>query len=238
MVVAFLPLFLLMQDISSLISEGKAFWANNEIEKAALAFRGALDQSPESPSALMWLGMLNQQRAGDDRNSLETDVLPLYDKARRILSNQANAVADMALALELNAEILAKLGRDAEARQLSVEAGRLHRQSILDLLKQMPAGEGGGVYRIGGTVNPPRIIKRIEPAYPDEARLHRVAGDVVVSIIVDTKGVPRNIHITRGLGFGLDEAAVAAVMQWRFAPAIKGGDPVNVGLQVSLAFKL
>ncbi len=44
--------------------------------------------------------------------------------------------------------------------------------------------------------------------------------------------------MVRGLGFGLDARAIDAVKQWRFQPAMKDGQPVNVQIGVEVGFRL
>lgn len=55
---------------------------------------------------------------------------------------------------------------------------------------------------------------------------------------MDGSGSPKNIHITRPLGYGLDEKAVAAVETWKFEPARKDGQPVSVAILVQVYFHL
>jgi TonB family protein len=55
---------------------------------------------------------------------------------------------------------------------------------------------------------------------------------------VDKDGKPKNIRISRPLGYGLDEKAVQAVSTWRFKPAEKDGIPVNVEIAVEVNFHL
>ena len=99
-------------------------------------------------------------------------------------------------------------------------------------------GIGGGVYRVGGGVSQPILIKKIEPEYSEEARKARFQGTVVLSIIVDDAGMPRNIRVVRPLGLGLDEKAVEAVQKWRFRPAYKDAKPVAVHATVGVNFRL
>ena len=63
------------------------------------------------------------------------------------------------------------------------------------------------------------------------------SGVVVVGLIVDTNGLPQDVHVLRGVGMGLDEKAVEAVKQYRFKPAMQNGKPVAVHLQVEVNFK-
>jgi periplasmic protein TonB len=99
-------------------------------------------------------------------------------------------------------------------------------------------GSGGGAYRIGGEVSAPVLVSKVEPEYSEEARKAKYSGEVLLSIVVDANGTPRDIHVVRPLGLGLDEKAIEAVMKWRFRPGIKGGRPVATQAQVIVNFRL
>lgn len=99
-------------------------------------------------------------------------------------------------------------------------------------------GTGGGAYRIGGEVSAPTLISKTEPEYSEEARKAKYSGSVLLSIVVDVNGLPRDIKVVRPLGLGLDEKAIEAVMKWRFRPGMKGGRPVPVQAQVEVSFRL
>ena len=97
---------------------------------------------------------------------------------------------------------------------------------------------GGGAYRIGGGVSPPQILSKIEPEYSEEARKAKFQGVVVLQIVVDEKGNPRDIKILRPLGLGLDQKAIDAVEKWKFSPGKKDGKPVPVFAQIEVNFRL
>jgi protein TonB len=97
---------------------------------------------------------------------------------------------------------------------------------------------GGGAYRIGGGVSPPQILSKIEPEYSEEARKAKFQGVVVLQIVVDEKGNPRDIKIVRPLGLGLDQKAIDAVEKWKFSPGKKDGKPVPVFAQIEVNFRL
>ena len=99
-------------------------------------------------------------------------------------------------------------------------------------------GMGGGAYRIGGDVSAPVLVSKVEPEYSEEARKAKYSGTVLLSIVVDANGLPRDIHVVRPLGLGLDEKAVEAVSRWRFRPGMKGGHPVATQAQVEVSFRL
>ncbi|HVP43299.1 MAG TPA: energy transducer TonB [Terriglobales bacterium] len=99
-------------------------------------------------------------------------------------------------------------------------------------------GIGGGVFRVGGGVSAPRPLSTPDPEYSEEARKAKYQGVVVLWLIVDQNGNPRDIRVSRSLGLGLDEKAVEAVRRWRFEPAMKDGRPVPVQINVEVSFRL
>jgi TonB family protein len=94
------------------------------------------------------------------------------------------------------------------------------------------------VYKIGGDVNAPAVTTKVEPEYTDEARANKIQGAVLLSVIVNRSGLPNDIAVVRGLDAGLDQAAINAIQQWRFAPATKAGEPVSVKAQIEVHFRL
>jgi len=99
-------------------------------------------------------------------------------------------------------------------------------------------GMGGGAYRIGGGVSPPSILFKVEPEYSEEARKAKFQGTVLLYVVVDEKGLPRDIKVLRPLGLGLDQKAVEAVEKWKFTPGKKDGKPVPVQAQIEVNFRL
>lgn len=99
-------------------------------------------------------------------------------------------------------------------------------------------GFGGGAFKIGGGVTAPVPISKPEPEYSEEARKAKWQGSVILSLVVDDKGMPQDIKVLRKLGMGLDEKAVEAVMKWRFKPGMKDGKPVPVQATIEVTFRL
>jgi len=71
----------------------------------------------------------------------------------------------------------------------------------------------------GGSVEPAVLVSKVDPEYPDAAVRARVEGSVVLEIGIDETGNVSDVQVTRGLPFGLSEAAAEAVRQWRYRPA-------------------
>jgi protein TonB len=99
-------------------------------------------------------------------------------------------------------------------------------------------GIGGGVYRIGGGVSSPSLVFKVEPEYSEEARKAKFQGTVVLYVVVDEKGNPRDLRVVRPLGLGLDEKAIEAVQKWRFRPGFLNGKAVAVAATVEVNFRL
>ena len=103
-------------------------------------------------------------------------------------------------------------------------------------------GEGGGCcggsFVIGGGVSEPVLIKEVRPEYSEEARKARYQGTVILHTIVREDGSVQVLKIARAVGYGLDQKAIAAVLQWLFKPARMNGKPVAVGLSIEVNFNL
>lgn len=98
---------------------------------------------------------------------------------------------------------------------------------------------GGGLYRIGGGVSAPVVIRSVEAEFSDEARRAKYQGVCLISLIVDAQGNPQNIRVARALGMGLDEKAIEAIRQYKFKPAMKDGKtPVPVPITIEVDFRL
>ncbi len=99
--------------------------------------------------------------------------------------------------------------------------------------------DAGPVYHVGGGFTPPKVVKRVDPEYSDEARKHKLQGKVVLSIVIGKDGIPHDIHlVTPALGRGLDENAILAVSQWRFEPGQRDGQSVETEVKVEVSFRL
>lgn len=99
-------------------------------------------------------------------------------------------------------------------------------------------GFGGGLMTVGGGVSAPTVIHSVEPEFTEEARHANLQGTVSIQLIVDAQGNPQDIRVTKHLGMGLDEKAIAAVRQYKFKPAMYQGNPVAVQLVIDVDFRL
>lgn len=96
---------------------------------------------------------------------------------------------------------------------------------------------GREVLRIGGNVKAPERIRYVQPVYPEEAKNARVSGIVIIEAVVDESGHVASAKVLRSV-LGLDEAAIAAVLQWEYTPTTLNGVPVPVLMTVTVNFTL
>ena len=101
-------------------------------------------------------------------------------------------------------------------------------------------GTGGGPYRPGNGVEPPRLLRKVDPQYTADAMRAKVQGTVEIECIVQPNGSCSNIDVVHSLDrvFGLDQEAIKAVQQWRFVPGRRQGQEVPVIVTIELTFTL
>ncbi|HEX9163553.1 MAG TPA: energy transducer TonB [Thermoanaerobaculia bacterium] len=93
-------------------------------------------------------------------------------------------------------------------------------------------------WQVGGDVHAPHLLTRILPGYTAEARKARVGGIIIVEMLIDKEGIVREASIVKPLPFGLDESALDAVMNARFQPAMRRGQPVDAIFRITVNFKV
>ena len=97
------------------------------------------------------------------------------------------------------------------------------------------------VYEVGKDgVSSPKLIKEVKPKYTADAMRARIEGLVVLSGVVMPDGKVGTVAVTRSLDsrYGLDQEAVMALRQWRFAPGMKDGAAVAVLVEIEMAFTM
>jgi TonB family protein len=90
----------------------------------------------------------------------------------------------------------------------------------------------------GAATTPVEITFKPNPGYTDEARSLKLEGEVLLEVSFSANGTLHVNRVVRGLGHGLDEAAVAAANKIRFKPALHTGQPVDSTAIVHVTFQL
>jgi TonB family protein len=100
------------------------------------------------------------------------------------------------------------------------------------------SGSGNAPLRVGGDVQAPVMIEHVDPSYTEEALKARISGIVIVESVIGRDGLVKNTHVLKPLPFGLDQAAVDAVKQWKFKPGTLNGRAVDVIFNLTVNFRL
>jgi periplasmic protein TonB len=82
-----------------------------------------------------------------------------------------------------------------------------------------------------------RVMRRVDPFYPNDARVKRIEGAVTLDALVGEDGRVKQVQVTSGPPT-LARAAAEAVRQWRYEPYLLNGKPVAIHNQITIQFKL
>jgi protein TonB len=120
----------------------------------------------------------------------------------------------------------------------------------------VPGGQAGGV--LGGIINssapPPKVaapqklrvsegvaagnlLRKIEPQYPQMAKIAHIQGDVILAATISKGGSIENLHQVSGHPI-LVQAAMEAVKQWKYKPYLLNGEPVEVETTIKVTFRM
>jgi TonB family protein len=81
-----------------------------------------------------------------------------------------------------------------------------------------------------------KILHRVTPIYPENARYLHVEGKVVLDVTIDKDGTIESMRVVRGQ-CPFVESAEAAVKQWRFGPTLLQGQPIQVEAVFEIRFQ-
>jgi TonB family protein len=190
------------------------------IERAIALEDRALELHAEYTDAMMFKSVLLRMKAEATADAT----------TRQQLVHEANELRDRAIALR-KAQGLPESGWTGaptpQARQEPPPMTADYKQAI-ETLQPL---------RIGGDVKPPAKIRDVKPIYPPIAQANRVQGVVIIEAVIDASGQVATARVLRSIPL-LDEAALAAVHQWAFAPTYLNGSPTPVLMTVTVNFVL
>lgn len=90
-----------------------------------------------------------------------------------------------------------------------------------------------------GPVNPPSVTKRVQPVYPEEARLAGIEGEIVLKVVIQFDGTIGDIEVLESSGRDdFDQAAIECVRQWEFKPAMQSGIRVTMAVRMTIMFEI
>ena len=104
--------------------------------------------------------------------------------------------------------------------------------------QELSHGTGRQLADSGPPTNSVEITFKPNPTYTDEARALKLEGEVLLEVMFGANGQLHVNRVVRGLGHGLDEAAISATNKMRFKPALRNGQPVDSTAVVHVVFQL
>ena len=130
-------------------------------------------------------------------------------------------------------------GRQAEADGMFTRALNLMRAeaataAALGNPPPLPPPSAGAV-RVGGDITAPKKIRDVKPTYPPDALAAGLEGLVILEATIATDGTVKDVRVLRSVP-AFDEAAAAAVREWKFMPTTLNGNPVDVLMTVTVNF--
>ena len=193
--------------------------------RAARDLKEKLKTTPESQRAEAEARLLEVQR----NLEMHERILKAYDAQREQKGVQ-----------ELR-ETLAQLERarpvdEATAKDLRKQIAEIETVTTAERDRALPQ-QGIAEAAKSQTDRKAKVIYRVEPEYPLDAREKNITGTVVLTLTVDHEGLPQNIQVKRAVYPSLDQSAIEAARKMRFEPALKDGQPVSMFISVEFDFQ-
>jgi TonB family protein len=91
---------------------------------------------------------------------------------------------------------------------------------------------------LGPGIRCQRPLSAPDPEYSEAARKAKLEGTVVLAVAINENGGVDDVKVVRHLEPSLEQKAIDAIKQWKFAPATKDSKPVAVQMNVDVTFKL
>jgi periplasmic protein TonB len=137
----------------------------------------------------------------------------------------------------ITAETEARVSVVAGPALTSIEGGTATLDTIGASEPPPPPPPPRGPVRLHSGITAPRKVFDVAPKYPEIARAARVEGIVIIEATIDASGNVASAHVLRSKE-PLDQAALDAVLKWRFTPALLNGEAIPVVITVTVNFKL
>ncbi|MES2392578.1 MAG: M56 family metallopeptidase [Acidobacteriota bacterium] len=103
--------------------------------------------------------------------------------------------------------------------------------------QEAPAAGGGHEPEVAAHVMAGQIVSKVTPAYPVEAKEHKIQGAVVMHAVIDTDGSVKELYVVSGPK-ELRLSALAAVKQWIYKPYLLNGNPTAVTTEITVNYSL
>jgi TonB family protein len=249
-----------------LMSQARFFARNGQFDKSMTLLENAAAQNPMDPTGYQLVATYYWEKAQKDQTLTPADKLMYIDKGIAATDSALAQNPDYIEALTYK-NILLRMKGNAETDQarraaLLAEADVLRNRAMelsklrgtLRAASGVPAGappppppppppsehnqiDGQEALRVGGEIKTPVKLHDVRPVYPPDAHAAGISGLVIIEVAIDTQGTVRSTFVKRSVP-ALDQAALDAVRQWRFAPTFHEGVAVPVLMTVTVNFTI
>ncbi len=195
--------------------------------------------------------LLSEDDAAQEEEEKEDQPEPSDEEQMEAETEEPPDAAEIIRNLELSAVAAAPALDDASLGAIEAAlSGQLGGGAFSDAVSFASGG------RIGGTGDPnafgeklddifslteidqkPRAIFQAAPIFPSTMRGKKVEGVVTLIFVVDPSGKVTNPRVEKSSHPAFDKPALDAIKQWKFEPAVKGGERVNCKMRQSIRFQ-
>jgi TonB family protein len=212
-----------------------------DLERQALELRKQMREAPQSQRADIEAKLREVQRVLKEHEQMlrqSQDEKRLKELKEALDQTEKNAPVDEARLKEVREQIAAmeKLYTPARMRELKETLAQMEKNQPADEARLREEQQRIAEMQKSQTDRKAKLIYKVEPEYPADAREKKIEGTVRLGFTIDHDGVPQNVVVKQSLYPSLDQAAIDAVHKWRFEPAIKDGQPVSMTVMVDVYF--
>jgi len=204
--------------------------AREELKLAAQQLKEQARVAPESKRAEIEARLREVQ----ENLELHNRLLQQYEQQKReVDEKKVRELRETLAQVEKNQPV-----DEARYKELRQELAKIEAQRNADTASAREAQEKLTQLYQSSVDRKARVIYRVDPEYPEDARAKKIEGTVVLGLTIDHDGLPQSIQVKKSLYPSLDQSAIEAVRKWRFEPALKNGQPVSMWVNVEVYFAL
>ena len=141
-------------------------------------------------------------------------------------------------------QIVLQPGRESVVRNVTLNVGPVIQQ--VDIVakgtaKPLAAERAGKPARVrfGGNIQAAKLLEKVQPVYPEAAKVAGVEGTVILHAIIGMDGSTLELQVMNSeVDPELARAAAEAVSKWRYSPTLLNGEPIEVDTTITVNFKL
>lgn len=168
----------------------------------------------------------------------KTDAVAIISTTRAIEDpGGAPLVAPTGIAPDTDHDAAQSLARSYEISRIEAGSSRWPLEVGARRVERLVVPTPQAPVRLHSGIQAPIKLVHVDPSYPALAQSARIQGVVILEAVIDGSGRVESVQVIRSIPM-LDQAAIAAVRQWRYTPAMLNGAAVPVIMTITVNFKL